>query len=78
MSVLIPSKVITDLSKFDAGEFEDPKWIIMKNNAGLQLQMFWPNKSEEILSENQLRSKLLIESMFDELRFWFYFSGSVY
>ena len=52
MSVLIPSKVITDLSKFDAGEFEDPKWIIMKNNAGLQLQMFWPNKSDEILSEN--------------------------
>lgn len=47
MAVFIPKKVITDVGRFEAGEFGDPKWIIMRNNAGLQLQMFWPNKSED-------------------------------
>ena len=42
MSVVIPDIVIRDLSKYEQNEFEgSPKWSIIRNNAGLQLQMFW-------------------------------------
>lgn len=42
MSVVIPEIVIRDLSKYDESEFEgSPRWSIIRNNAGLQLQMFW-------------------------------------
>ena len=42
--ILIPTTVITDIGRFNSDEFGDPKWIILRNNSGLQLQMFWPNK----------------------------------
>ena len=42
MSVAIPEIVIRDLSKYEQSEFEgSPRWSIIRNNAGLQLQMFW-------------------------------------
>ena len=44
MAILIPTTVTNDLGRFEAHEFGDPKWIILRNNSGLQLQMFWPNK----------------------------------
>ncbi|CAG5105318.1 Oidioi.mRNA.OKI2018_I69.chr1.g2022.t1.cds [Oikopleura dioica] len=55
MSVVIPEIVIRDLSKYEESEFEgSPRWSIIRNNAGLQLQMFWQAKSddEEIKEEN--------------------------
>lgn len=47
MTIQIPKTVINDIGRFDGDEFGDPKWIIMRNNSGLQLQMFWPSKGED-------------------------------
>jgi len=48
MSVAIPEIVIRDLSKYEQSEFEgSPRWSIIRNNAGLQLQMFWQTKSDD-------------------------------
>jgi len=55
MSVAIPEIVIRDLSKYEQSEFEgSPRWSIIRNNAGLQLQMFWQTKpdEDEIKEEN--------------------------
>jgi len=41
-----------DLEKFDSDDFEKiPKWVIMRNNSGLQVQLFWETKSTEHESE---------------------------
>ena len=58
MTVLIPKTVINDIGRFDSEEFGDPKWIILRNNSGLQLQMFWPVKDGDEVknAENGIKS----------------------
>ena len=47
--IVLPSMLTRDLQKFDQDDFlETPKWVIMRNNSGLQVQLFWEAKQETI------------------------------
>lgn len=40
--MILPKTLTRDLSRFDSCEFKDiPRWVIMRNDAGLQVQLFW-------------------------------------
>ena len=43
--MIVPATLTRDLSRFDCCDFTDiPKWVIMRNETGLQVQLFWEAK----------------------------------
>ena len=43
--MIVPATLTRDLSRFDCCDFtEIPKWVIMRNETGLQVQLFWEAK----------------------------------
>ena len=48
MTIVLPRTLTRDLEKFDQCDFAAvPKWAILRNHSGLQVQLFWEAKSKE-------------------------------
>ena len=48
MSIVLPRTLTRDLEKFDQRDFAAvPKWAILRNHTGLQVQLFWEAKTSE-------------------------------
>ena len=48
MTIVLPRTLTRDLEKFDQRDFAAvPKWAILRNHSGLQVQLFWEAKTNE-------------------------------
>jgi len=52
MSIVLPRTLTRDLEKFDQRDFAAvPKWAILRNHTGLQVQLFWEAKEQTSVDE---------------------------
>jgi hypothetical protein len=57
--MIVPATLTRDLGRFDCCDFaEMPKWVIMRNETGLQVQLFWEAKKPVDNEKNSITKKL--------------------